>query len=301
MSRLSELNSKLPHSNNKETISYNYRAISKVIVILIVIGASFYLNHPGMGYMGEWIHDAEWYQVNNTTVGGYHVWVNLSTPAKISFLLFPGIFVVPMLLWYGFVTRLHRKKLILNGYPEGVVMWTYGIEPHNSHLYDLCSALRGFKQIPWEEIHLPISLGFYKGLKVIYYKISSTEHPLEWHRMVIENENQIRVTPYNIYVEGKYVDLVKHPDNLILSYIRVGNNNEYLREEPDMDTIKIYHRDTITRIQRDNIEVLQSNPDIAGGMITASMFVVPTGTKQDFMDLMTQKEREDYIRSVPKE
>ena len=282
-----------------ETTSYNYRAIFKVIVILVVIGASFLFQHPGMHYMGEWIHDAEWYQNNNTTVGGYHVWLNLSTSAKISFLLFPGIFVVPALLWYAFVTRLHRKKLILNGYQEGVVMWTYGIDPHNSHIYDLCSALKGFKQIPWEDIHRPISAGFYDGLKVIYYKISSAEHPLEWHRMVIDNENQIRVTPYNIYVEGKYVELVKHPDYLILSYIRVHDNNEYLREEPDMDTMKIYHRDTIKRIQRDNIEVLQSNPDIAGEMIKSSMMVVPTGTKQDFLDLLTQKEREDYLRSVP--
>ena len=279
-----------------ELHNLNLRSICKVAIIVIVVTGLFYVGNPGMYYMGEWTHDVEWYGNNNTTVGGNHVWMNMSTASKISFILFPGIFIIPLLAWFALVTRTHRKQLILNGYPEGIVMWTYGIDPHNSHLYDAICALKGFNHILWKDISLPISLGFYEDLKVIYYKTSFMEHPLEWHRLVIDSEKQIRITPYNVYVEGKYVEIEKHPDNLILSYIHVHDGNDYLRKDPDMNSLKIYHRDTIKRIQRDNIEVLQSNPDIAGDMIKSSMMVIPPGVKRDFLDLLTDQEREDYIR-----
>jgi len=63
-----------------------------------------------------------------------------------------------------------------------------------------------------------------------------------------------------------------------------------------MDTLKIYHKNTIKRIQRDNIEILQSNPDVAGPMIQASLMVIPPGVKRDFLDLLSDEERESYLR-----
>ncbi len=288
MLRLKNLVKKLHNSN--------LRSIFKIVIVVAVVSGLFYAGNPVSHYMGEWTHDLAWYGNNNTSVGGYSTWVNLSTPTKIVFILFPGVFIVPLLAWYAFVTRTHRKRLVLNGYPEGTVMWTYNIEPNNSHLYDIICALKGFDRVDWDNIHLPISMGFYDGLKVIYYKTSTMESPLEWHRLVIDDEKQIRITPYNIYVDGKYTEIIKHPDNLILSYIHVHAENDYVRADPDMDTLKIYHKNTIKRIQRDNIEILQSNPDIAGEMIKSSLMVIPPGVKKDFLDLLTDQEREDYIR-----
>ena len=283
---------------NRHRSTYNHRAMFKVCLIAVVITASFYLDHPAMYYAGEWTHDAQWYAFNNTT--GNWTWANMSTIQKTTFILFPGVFLIPMMSWYAFVTRMHRRTLIRNGYPDGVVMWTYGITPHNSHIYDLYCVLRGFKKVPWEEFPMPISQEFYRGKMVIFYRTSILESPLEWHKLVIDTPNQMTTTPYKMFIEGMYSQLIKHPINPMLSYVFVHNQNGYVAEDPDVKRLSIYHRDTLRRIQRDNISMLESNPDIAGHMVKSSMMTLPPSLKGNFLDLLSDEEREEYLRKAHK-
>jgi hypothetical protein len=272
---------------------WNYRAMGKVAIVVGIVIFGMVYHHPAIHVAGLYVQDVGYYTHNNSTKMEFH---NLSAMAKMAFIAIPFYYIVPVIGYYVVVTRMHRKKLILNGSRDGVVMLGINDYRFKGHIYDLISISKGCRHFDWGMFPKLYSNSLYDGKTTLYYKITWLQSPLEWNRVMANDSKQVRVGLYTVWVEGKYQVLVPHQINPILSYVLMSNENPYETKDPDLDKLKIMHRDTLKRIKQNNLEMLEGNPSIAGDMVRSGLFNVPSGTKKEFMDLLTDEEREKYIR-----
>lgn len=272
--------------------SYNYRAMVKVAIVATLLTWGITQHWPAIDIAARWSEDAAYYMHNNSTKMEFH---NLTPQAKMAFLVIPLGYIVPIMAYYLLSTRSHRKKLFLNGWTEGTVMWVYGMRT-DSHIYDLLCVFRGFRNIAWDEIKLPVSGDHYKGKIIIYYKLSWLENPMAWHRIAVANPSQVRVGLYKVWVEGVFNRLYKPSLDPTVDYTEYFDEQPFDYFKPDLDLFNKYHKASLNRVRADNIEMMQSNPEIIGGMIESSLFVVPGQTKAEFLELLPKEVQEKYIR-----
>ncbi len=276
-------------------MSVNWRALGKVLIIVGIILFGISAHHPAIRFGGLWLDDVQYYTHNNSTKSEFH---NLSFQAKMALIVVPFYYILPIFSWYMVVTRAHRKKLIVNGLYEGVIMCGYGDARFKGHLYDLaCIVYNRFRHITWDDFPTLISKDLYHGKIIIYYRQSILQSPIAWTRLMVATPSQIRFGIYSVFVTGRYQILCPHPSNMVLGFMLITDTSPYLTTIPDINTLKMTHRDTLKRIKQNNLEMLEGNPNIAGDMVKSSLFAVPGGVKKDFLDLLTDEEREEYIRA----
>ena len=240
-----------------------------------------------------WMDDLAYHLENNTT------WLNMSLKQQIAWEVIPLIIMIPPLsIFYGFY-RVHRKRLIINGEEEGIVTYVHGLDVGNSNIYDGATIIYNrCRHIDRKQVPQPLSGDYYKGKIVIYYKTGFYCLPWRWKRICVQGPENLRVGMLSLWVSGRYERLVRHPLDSLLHHQVYYNDIEYECEGLDMEKFESHHKQTIMRIQDDDINLLQANPSIGGPMVKDSLFVVSSEQKQMDIDLMPDEIRDRYLREA---
>jgi len=273
----------------------NLKALSKLILVIVGIWLVFFTVIPyfDMTYseVGKtWVSKVIEYSNNSTE------YILMTPEQKVVFLSLPIYYILPASAFYFLVRKRHRKNLVINGQVEGKVIFIYGLRKGRGHLYDLVSMLRGFRHVDWRDFPRPFSQNLYDGKVMIYYSTGFLENPVNLKRVSVVDPRQIRMGFYTMWIEGKYSILRRPSNDPTHYYVEYFNELPYDREDYDMDTFKKYHKANLVQIQKDNTDMLQSNPEIVGKMLQASLFILPTSEKQEYLELLPKEAREKYLR-----
>lgn len=261
------------------------------IVVGLLLGLAFYTGNPIISYNAEWMETASYHMHNNST------WLNMTSKQQTAFMLFPFLVNLPWFIPMSILGITHRKDLWINGKKEGKVMFVYGMDTW-SFLIDGYSILHGFKKVPWKDIPRPISLTRYDGMIIIYYKPRFLTLPWEWLRVRIDTEDQAILGVKSIFLKGKYHKMKMDKMIPTNTFMHLTDKIPFKVQEPNLETFQKYHKKTIKRIQKDNNEMIQSNPQVIGPMVQSSIMVVPTELKEEFLDLLPEDAKRKYLHDA---
>jgi hypothetical protein len=265
----------------------NMTAIAKVGICLVIFTTAWYVYGEPFAITQAWWEygqDVSGFMENNTT------WWNLSRSGRVFYVVFPFPWLVGAMVWREAVFRQHRKRLVINGGGEGMVMWVYG-GPRQGHIYDLWCILNGFKHMPWRSVPRPIT-GDYGAdnarFVTIYYRQAMLWNPMSWLRMVVPAEN-VRWGVRTLWVSGKYRTLVRHPANPVLNFDLLTDENPYETRGVDLKAFVRAHRATQDTIMKDNYRMTVSEPGVSKLLVRSSMMALPDDVRDSYINLMPEE------------
>lgn len=255
-------------------MSYNQRAMVKFVVVVGVLCGSYALGYPIVHWWMEWFEDVYRFIYDPVWAASY------SVSAKIFYVLFPLVFAVPGLLWYGIVFRQHRKTYYACGWPQGTVMWVFN-KPGTArgHIYDLHSALRGFKEIPWEDIRRPFTGTFFDGKTVVYWRSSFWQGPFSWNKdIVMDPDRNFRESLTTIFTVANRRVMRRHRFNPKCDYNLLTDDDLYLKKDKDLAIAMEREKALNYQITEDVQRLARANPDVANDMAHKDI-PIPRGTR----------------------
>lgn len=265
----------------------NRNAVMKVAVLGVVFISAWYVYGEPFGIAQVWYEygqDVQGFMENNTT------WWNLSRSGRVFYVMFPFPWLIAAAVWHQAGFRQHRKRLLINGCDEGMVMWTYG-GPRQGHIYDLWCILHGFRHMPWRTIPRPMSRGMADHsarFVTIYYRQALIWNPMSWLRLVVPRES-VRFGVRTMWVVGRYRTLVRHPLNPILNFDLLTEENPYETRNVDLKAFIKSHRSTQDTIMKDNYRMTVSEPGVSKMLVRSSMMALPDDVKDSYINLMPEE------------
>jgi hypothetical protein len=234
----------------------------KFIAVVGVLCGSYALGYPIFHWWVEWFEDVNRFLNDPIWAASY------STSAKVFYGLFPMVFAVPVLLWYGIVFRQHRKTYYACGWPQGTVMWVFN-KPGTArgHIYDLFSALHGFKEIPWEDVRRPFTGTFFDGKTVIYWRSSIWQGPFSWNKDIVTNPGKnFRESLTTVFAVADRRVMRRHRFNPKCDYNLLTDDDLYLKQDKDLAVAMEREKSLNYQITEDVQRLARANPDVANNM-----------------------------------
>lgn len=283
--------------NGDEPGTINKRAIMKVVLIVAWLTVPALLGAPlfPFNYAIEYVEDVTDFMANNTT------WWALSERGRLFYVVFPIPWLVCAAAWYELWFRTRRKRLIVNGQPEGVVMLVVG-DPNNKsgHLYDIACGLNGFRHIRASDFPRPITRDDHPPNITIYYRASLFQSPLSWPKISTKSEN-ITYGFHNIWLEGSFRTRVRDGRRPVLDYELLFNVPPYLMEKLELDEFVKDHRGTQEDIMKNNYRMTVSEPGTAKTLVRSSMMTIGNETKNEYLDQLPSDVRNKILLEAIKE
>lgn len=273
-------------------VSYNRRAVQKVTVLGLVFGTAFLLGFPLFHAWVEWVQDV--YRFINDPVfsAGY------STSAKVFYAVFPMVFLVFGLVWYAIGFRQHRKTYYSCGWPQGTVMWVFN-KPGRArgHVYDLFSALHGFREIEWEEIPRAFTGTFFDGKTVVYWRASFWQGPFSWNKDIVHHpDRNFRDSFTTVYTIANRRFNYHHRFNPKCDYNLLTDDDLYDVQGKSLETAAAREKALNYQITEDVQRLARANPDVANDMAHKDI-PIPRGTRDRLLAL--KEENKDAQPSTP--
>jgi len=272
----------------------NVTALAKVVAVLVFFLAAWYVWGKPFAVASVWVeyvHDVQGFMENNTT------WWNLTESGRWFYVLFPFPWLIGAVVWREIGFRSHRKRLVVNGGNEGMVMWVYGGR-RQGHIYDLWCALHLFRHMPWSSVPRPLSRDYVSTrFATIYYRQSLFWNPMSWLRLVVPPEN-ITYGARTIWVRGKYRTLVRHPDNPALFFDLLTDENPYRMKGVDFKVFVKAHRATQDTIMKDNYRMTVSEPGVSKLLVRSSMMALPDDVRESYINLIPEDRLEKMLEEV---
>lgn len=278
-------------ANGGEPGTVNWRAVLKFSVLIVWLIVPGLMGKPlfPFNYAIEYVDDVTDFMANNST------WWGLSEQGRIFYVVFPIPWLVCAAAYYELVFRTRRKKLIINGQPEGVVMLVLGDPNHKEgHLYDLACALRGFRHIRASEFPRPLTGKDHPPNVTIYYRTWLYTSPLSWPRISTKPEN-ITWGIHTMWLEGSYRHRVRHRRRPVLDYEVLGHEPPYRTEDLELDEFVKDHRGTQENIMKDNYRMTVSEPGTAKTLVRSSMMSIGGETKNEYLDQLPSEVRNQIL------
>jgi hypothetical protein len=285
---------RVPRASGEPTPgSVNYRALVKVALVVAFVAVPWAAGHPApvAAFLGQYVEDVAWYGWNETE--GNWTWQNMSSGAHAFYYLVPVAFSVAGLAWYATAFSFRRKRLSVNGVPEGRVMWVYGLH-RSGHLYDLGCALAGFRHLDWGDFPLPMAGAWGRGRVVVYYRAEWLVNPAHWRRYWTRPE-YVRTGVYDVWLAGPVARRVAHPHNPRLDATVLGDEG-YGSEAVDKEAFVRAHRSTQDVILRDNYRMTVSEPGVAKLLVRSSMMSVADETKSAYFNQLSPEAQAEFAR-----
>lgn len=275
--------------------SLNKRAVAKFITLFLWIGVSFLIARPfiPLNYAVEYVQDVQGFMENNTT------WWNLSRSGRVFYVVFPIPWFIGAAVWYEGWFRKRRKRLIVNGQPEGVVMLVVG-DPNykDGHLYDLACVLNGFKHIKWSEFPRPILGNLAPPGVTIYYRSALFWNPITYAKISTRPEN-ITYGYRTIWLEGKYRMRMRHKRRPVLDFeVIYDGEPPYKTVEMTRDEFVMAHRNTQETILKDNYRMTIAEPGVAKLLSRSSMMVISEDTRNEYIDQLPTEVQRRYLEAA---
>lgn len=269
----------------------NWRAIFKLTLLVVWLIVPAFLGKPlfPFNYAIDYVGDVTDFMANNTT------WWGLSEQGRIFYVVFPIPWIVCAAAYYELVFRTRRKKLIINGQREGVVMLVLGDPNHkNGHLYDLACMINGFKHIRMADFPRPITLNGHPPNVTIYYRTWLYTSPLRWPK-ISTNIDNMTWGFHTLWIDGHYRSRVRHRSRPVLDYEVLGNDQPYGRENLELDEFVKDHRGTQENIMKDNYRMTVSEPGTAKTLVRSSMMTIGNETKNEYLDQLPSDVRNKIL------
>ena len=243
-------------------MSYNHRAVYKVATVAIVLIVAIVLNFPLLHAWVEWIQDIYRFTSDPIWAASY------STSAKVFYAVFPMVFLVLGMVWYAAVFRQHRKDYFACGWPQGTVMWVFNKPgPARGHIYDLFSALHGFREIAWEEIPRPFTGTFFDGKTVVYWRSSFWQGPFSWNKDVIHHpDRNFRDSLLTVFAIANRRYNQCHRFNPKCDYNLLTDVDLYAVTGKSLETAIAREKALNYQITEDVQRLARANPDVANDM-----------------------------------
>ena len=269
-------------------MSYNRRAIYKATAVGVWLAVAVLLGFPVLHAWYEWFQDI--YRFINDPVfsAGY------STSAKVFYAVFPMVFLVLGLVWHALVFRQHRKTYYSCGWPQGTVMWVFN-KPGTSrgHIYDLFSALHGFREIDWEEIPRPFTGTFFNGKTVVYWRASFWQGPFSWNKDVVHHpERNFRDSLTTIFTIANRRYNQYHRFNPKCDYNLLTDGDLYAVQGKSLETAIAREKALNYQITEDVQRLARANPDVANDMAHRDI-PIPRVTRQKLLAAREVKKVEE--------
>ena len=275
----------------------NWRAVAKVVALVVWLTIPAFLGKPmfPLNYAIEYVDDVTDFMANNTT------WWALSEQGRIFYVMFPIPWLVCGAAWYEIWFRTRRKRLIVNGQPEGVVLLILGDpERKEGHLYDLACILNKFRHIRIADFPRPLTRDEHPPNITIYYRRSILTSPLSWPK-ISTTTNHIVYGFHTVWLEGKYRVRVRDRRRPVLDYEVLFDTPPYNVENLDLNEFTKDHRSTQTTIMRDNYRMTVSEPGTAKTLVRSSMMTVADDTRNDYLDQLPSDVRNQILLEAAQE
>ena len=282
-------------------MSYNHRAILKASVLALVLSVALFLDFPLLHAWVEWVQDIIRF-INDPVFSASY-----STSAKVFYALFPMVFLVLGMVWYAVVFRQHRKDYFACGWPQGTVMWVFNKPgPARGHIYDLFSALHGFREIEWEEITRPFTGTFFDGKTVVYWRSSFWQGPFSWNKDVIHHpDRNFRDSLLTVFAIADRRYNKCHRFNPICDYNLLTDVDLYGVQGKSLDAAMTREKALNYQITEDVQRLARANPEVANEMAHQDRGI-SKGARRAMLDAMEVKKDEKTkkptrARPVPKD
>jgi hypothetical protein len=234
----------------------------KFVTLVVGITTAYALGFPLAHAWVEWFRDVHRFSYDPVFLASY------STTKRLFYALFPMAFVVAGMVWWALVFRQHRKTYYATGWNQGTVMWVFGKPgPARGHLYDLFSALHGFKVIPWEAIPRPWTGAFFDGKTVVYWRSTPLQSPFSWHKDVIPDpDRNFRETLTTIYALADRRVSRHHRYNPKCDYSLLTARDVLDVEGKSLEDAIEKEKALNYQITEDVQRLARANPDVANDM-----------------------------------
>lgn len=272
----------------------NWRAVAKLIVLVAWLVVPGLFGHPffPLDYASQYVEDVGGFVQNNST------WWGLSEQGRVFYVVFPIPWFVGVAAWYEVIFRARRKKLIVNGQVEGVVMLVVGDANYKKgHLYDIACILNKFRHVPWKDFPRPITGRDHPPGVTIYYRRNFFASPLTYHK-ISTTPRHITYGIHTLWVDGDYRARVRHYRRPVLDYEVLFDDNPYVLEALKMEEFARGHRHTQETIMKDNYRMTVSEPGTAKTLVRSSMMTISEDTKNEYLDMLEPDIRRDYMLSA---
>jgi len=236
--------------------------MAKAAVVAVVALAVWWFEFPLLHWWREWLQDVYRFSVDPAFAASY------STSAKAFYAVYPLVFIVAGLLWYAIVWSQHRKTYYACGWAQGTVMWVFN-KPGEArgHIYDLWSALNGFRVIPWEDIPRPFTGHFFDGKTVIYWRSSFWQSPFSWNKDYIPHpERDFRETMLTVYAVTDRRYNFRHRFNPKCDFNYLTGRDLLDRADKSLTTSIEREKSLNYQITEDVQRLARANPDVANDM-----------------------------------
>ena len=273
-------------------VSYNRRAIMKASILGTWLVIAIVLNFPVLHAWVEWFQDIYRFIYDPVFSAGY------STSAKVFYSVFPMVFIVLGLVWHALLFSQHRKRYYSCGWAQGTVMWVFN-KPGTSrgHIYDLFSALHGFREITWEEIPRPFTGTFFDGKTVIYWRSTFWQGPFSWNKDIIHHpERNFRDTLTTVYAIANRRLNHYHRFNPKCDYNLLTDEDLYGVQGKSLDTAITREKALNYQITEDVQRLARANPDVANDMAHRDI-PIPRGTRDRLLAM--KEENKDVQPPTP--
>ena len=266
--------------NADEAGTVNKRAILKLSIVLIWLTVPALLGAPlfPFNYAIDYVDDVTDFMANNTT------WWALSEQGRIFYIVFPIPWLICAAAWYELWFRTRRKRLIINGQPEGVVMLVLG-DPNNKagHLYDIACGFNGFRHLRAQDFPRPITQHEHPPNITIYYRTSVFTNPLSWPKISTMHVN-VTYGFHTLWLDGNYRTRVRARSRPVLDYELLSDDPPYKVQALELGEFVKDHRGTQENIMKDNYRMTVSEPGTAKTLVRSSMMTIGNETKNDYLD-----------------
>lgn len=266
--------------NRSTSTRWNVRLILKVVLVVIWLSFGFAVDYsfPIMRFNGEVVENVAGFIENNTT------WWDLSFKGRVFYfyycLLAPLAHVLPI---YFFWWRVHRKTLIVNGKPEGKVIFIW--RGTSGLIYDLaCLFLRRGRHLTdddWGRLNRPISGRFLEENLTVYYRPHLVTHPLRFIRVIAEKTS---VGIWWVSVSGRYNNRIRDLDNPFLNWVVMTEDGGYSVEPMNEEKWEQLQKDTIFQVKERTYLMGQAEPSLVHRVVGASSYYIDDGFKMDSLE-----------------
>jgi hypothetical protein len=181
-------------------------------------------------------------------------------------------------------------------------MWVFN-KPGKSrgHIYDLFSALAGFKEIQWEEIPRPFTGDYFDGKTVVYWRSSFFQPMNKWNKDVIDDpEKNFRENLFTIFGHSRYRLNIWGTHDPYCDYnILTDNEDIYKLEMRNINKIMRENEELAKEIQSNVQRLTYANPDVSRTLAKYKSIPITETARLELIKSLPPEERRKELEGWP--